>query len=166
MECSPLEHVAVVMNQTTNTMAYVGYRAETNTVVIGFRGVMPDSELNRVQTMKLNVRNSPEASESDSRPPSTHADPGGFSMLPSAGSVRWERARRQGAPGIHGDVSLDPHPALQGTAMTPRYALSRLVPFLTLTSSILDCCLFKTLRQVLSKVTTLENAFDGAIPTQ
>jgi hypothetical protein len=23
-----------VMNQTTNTMAYVGYRAETNTVVI------------------------------------------------------------------------------------------------------------------------------------
>lgn len=56
VECSPLEHVAVVMNQTTNTMAYVGYRAETDTVVIGFRGVMPDSELNRVQTMKLNVR--------------------------------------------------------------------------------------------------------------
>jgi hypothetical protein len=49
VECSPLEHVAVVMNQTTNTMAYVGYRAETNTVVIAFRGVMPDSELNRIQ---------------------------------------------------------------------------------------------------------------------
>jgi hypothetical protein len=44
-----------LQNATTDVMAYVGYRAETNTVVIGFRGVMPDSELNRIQAMKLNL---------------------------------------------------------------------------------------------------------------
>lgn len=37
-------------------------------------------------------------------------------------------------------------------------------PFLTLTP--FDPRLFKTLRQVLAKVTSLENAFDGTIPSR
>ena len=36
-------------------MAYIGYREKTKSVVVAFRGVMPDSKRNRITTLNLTV---------------------------------------------------------------------------------------------------------------